>query len=329
MKLLMLGGTGFVGPAVVDEARARGWEVTVFNRGSVKPPPGVTALRGDRTADGGLDALADGVWDLVVDAWSGAPRAVLDAASLLAGRAARYVYVSSRSVYRWPMPAGLTEEGPVVECAPDAAGTDYARDKRGGELAAEAAFGKRALLARCGLILGPREDVGRLPWWLRRIARGGQVLAPGPRELPLQYVDARDLAAWLIDAAERGLDGPYDLVSPPGHATMGELLDACAEVTGSGAELRWAPPETVLAAGIEPWTQAPIWTPPGELHDALHQSDVSKAITAGLRCRPVAETVADTWAWLGTLEGTPPLRPGLPAPGIDGESEARALGALP
>jgi nucleoside-diphosphate-sugar epimerase len=298
-------------------------------------------LRGDRTAEGGLAALADGdgVWDVVVDAWSGAPRAVRDAARLLAGRAGRYVYVSSRSVYAWPMPAGLAEDGPVVESSPDAEHTEYAEDKRGGELAAEAAFGERsemgvppaegwgtALLARCGLILGPGEDVGRLPWWLERIARGGRVMAPGPRELPLQYVDVRDLAEWLLDAAERGLGGPYDVVSASGHATMGGLLDACVEATGSDAELCWTEPEAVLAAGIEPWTQAPVWTPPGsELHDALHRSDASKALAAGLRCRPVGETVADTWAWVEPLNGRSPRDPGLPPLGITPEAEARAL----
>ncbi len=328
MKLLMLGGTGFVGPAVVEAALARGVEVTVLNRGNRPPPPGTTALRGDRLAEDGLAALEDGAWDLVVDAWSRAPRAVRDAARLLAGRAGHYTYVSSRSVYAWPMRAGLDETGPVQEGSPDAGSTVYARDKRGGELAAEAAFGERALLVRCGLILGPGENVGRLPWWLERIARGGRVLAPGPRDLPLQYVDIRDLAEWLLDAAVRGLGGPYDLVSRSGHATMGELLDACVEATGSGAELCWAEPEAVLAAGVEPWNEAPVWIPPGETHDAMHRSDVTRALDTGLRCRPVAETVADTWAWLrgkAGPDGLQALPNGLPPVGIDPEKEATLL----
>ncbi|MGK5530019.1 NAD-dependent epimerase/dehydratase family protein [Streptomyces sp. URMC 129] len=330
MRLLVLGGTAFVGRAIVGEATARGWEVTVFNRGSAAPPPGVTALRGDRTADGGLAALAAGEWDLVVDTWSHAPVAVRDAARLLAGRARHLTYISSRSVYAWPMAAGLTEDGPLVDGSPDAGTTAYANDKRGGERAAVAAFGaERTLLVRCGLILGPHEDVGRLPWWLTRVARGGPVLAPGPRELPLQYVDARDLAIWTLDAAGRGLAGPYDLVSPSGHTTMGELLDTCVEVTGSGAELRWTAPEKILAAGIEPWTELPVWLPPGEAHDALHRSGVAKALAAGLRCRPVAATVADTWAWV-TSPGTGiPGRPERSPVGLDPEKEARALGVSP
>ncbi|QMU79375.1 NAD-dependent epimerase/dehydratase family protein [Streptacidiphilus sp. PB12-B1b] len=326
MRLLLLGGTEFVGRAVVDEGLARGWEVTAFNRGRQEQAPGATALRGDRTAADGLSALATGEWDVVVDTWSGAPSAVRDAARLLAGRAGHYVYVSSRSVYAFPAPAGLGEDGPLVDGSPDDGEVEYAEAKRGGELAAIAAFGERALLARAGLILGPRENVGRLPWWLRRIERGGPVLAPGPRGLPLQYVDARDLAAWVLDAAGRGLGGAYNVVSPPGHATMGELLESCVRVTGSGAELRWTDPEPILAAGVEPWTDLPVWIPPGELYDALHQGDVGKAVGAGLRCRPVAETVADTWRWLRESDAPPPApRHGRRPPGLEPEREAELL----
>ncbi|MGA5701947.1 reductase [Peterkaempfera bronchialis] len=327
MRLLVLGGTEFVGRAVTEEALARGWQVTVFNRGRHGVPDGVEALRGDRAAagEGGLAALERGTWDVVVDTWSGAPSAVRDAARLLAGRAGSYAYVSSRSVYSWPQAAGLTEDGPLVDASPDAGEVEYAQDKRGGELAAVAAFGERALLVRAGLILGPYENIGRLPWWLGRIARGGPVAAPGPRDLPLQYVDARDLAGWTLDAAARGLGGPYDMVSPSGHTTMGELLETCVRVTGSDAELRWIAPDAVLAAGIEPWTELPVWLPPGESHDALHRSDVSKAASAGLRCRPVTETVADTWEWL-RLGGQPRLRPGRAAVGLAPEKEALLLG---
>lgn len=330
MRLLVLGGTEFVGRAVVADATARGWDVTVFHRGRHAPPAGVRALHGDRAAEGGLAALEGReTWDVVVDTWTDAPRAVRDVARLLSARVERYVYVSSRSVYTYPLPAGSTEDGPLVEASPDDDGAvDYARAKRGGELAAVAAFGDRALLARAGLVLGPWENVGRLPWWLTRIARGGRVLAPGPLDLPLQYVDARDLAAFVLDAVAAGLGGPYNVVSPPGHTTMGGLLAECVRVTGSGAELCWTPPETVLAAGIEPWTQLPVWLPPGgEDYDALHCGDTSKALAAGLRCRPVARTVADTWAWLQAIGGSAPQRPDRPAVGLDPEAEAKVLGA--
>ncbi|MEU3848149.1 SDR family oxidoreductase [Streptomyces sp. NPDC029554] len=332
MRLLVLGGTEFAGRAVVDAALARGWEVTVFHRGRHEAPPGVRSLHGDRTAPGGLAALAGdpGAWDVVVDTWSAAPRAVRDAARLLRDRAGRYVYVSSCSVYAWAPPAGYGEDAPVVEGASgDAGQTDYAHDKRGGELAALDAFGPdRSVLVRAGLILGPYENVGRLPWWLARTVRGGPVLAPGPRELPLQYVDVRDLAEWILGAAEQGLSGPYNLIGPRGHATMGTLLDACARVTGGAAELRWTEPGVILEAGIEPWVQLPVWVPPGsDLHDALHGADVSRALAAGLRCRPVEETVADTWSWLCALGGVAPQRPDRTLKGLDPELEAKVLAA--
>ncbi|MFE0852683.1 SDR family oxidoreductase [Streptomyces mutabilis] len=328
MRLLVLGGTEFVGRAVVEAALGRSWEVTVLHRGRHAPPPGVRALHGDRTAPDGLAALADGTWDAVVDTWSAAPRAVRDSARLLRGRVGRYVYVSSCSVYAWAPPAGYTEDAPLVEGASaDAGQSDYARDKRGAELAVLDAFGAdRSVLVRAGLILGPYENVGRLPWWLNRVADGGPVLAPGPRDLPLQYIDVRDLADWILGAVRRELSGPYNLISPSGHATMGALLEACARVTAGAAELRWTDPETVLAAGIEPWTQLPVWTPPdSDLHEALHQADVSRALATGLSCRPVGDTVTDTWTWLRSIGGTAPRRPDRPPVGLDPETEAKAL----
>ncbi|MFF9347895.1 NAD-dependent epimerase/dehydratase family protein [Streptomyces sp. NPDC014734] len=300
MRLLLLGGTDFAGRSIAEAARDRGWDVTVLHRGEHPPPPGVTVLHGDRTAPDGLSALATGTWDAVVDTWSSAPRVVRDAARLLVGRVGRYAFVSSRSVYAWPIPAGLDEDGPLVAGDPDAEADDYAADKRGAELAVLREFGpERTLLLRAGLILGPRENCGRLPWWLDRISRGGPLLAPGPRDTPLQYIDARDLAIWTLDALEAGLHGPFNVVSPPGHTTMGDLLDACVAVTGSDTALVWTGPDTVAAAGVSPWSDLPIWWPPGgELHDALHRGDVTRALATGLACRPVTETVADTWTWL-------------------------------
>ncbi|WP_369214585.1 NAD-dependent epimerase/dehydratase family protein [Streptomyces flavofungini] len=327
MRLLMLGGTEFVGRAVTEAALARGWDVTVFHRGRHAAPEGARAVHGDRTAEDGLAGLAEGEWDVVVDTWSAAPRVVRASARLLAGRAKRYVYVSSASVYRYPGAAGSDEDYPVVDGDPDAEATAYAEDKRGGELAAVAGFGaERTVLARAGLILGPYENIGRLPWWLNRVARGGPVLAPGPRDSEIQYVDVRDLAEWVLDAGAAGLHGPYNLVSPLGRFTMGELLDACAEVAGPGASLRWTAPDVVLDAGIEQWTELPVWLAPGELHDTMHKTSSEKAILSGLRTRPVEETVRDTWTWLRSIGGTPPQRPDRPAVGLAPEKEAKALG---
>ncbi|TMR00424.1 NAD-dependent epimerase/dehydratase family protein [Actinomadura soli] len=323
----MLGGTEFAGRAISEGALARGWNVTVFHRGRHEPPQGVASLHGDRTTEDGLKALAtDEKWDAVVDTWSAAPSVVRDSARLLDGRVKRYVYISSRSVYVFPEPDALGEDAPVVAGSPDDGDdVDYAAAKRGAELAAIDVFGDRALLVRAGLILGPYENIGRLPWWLNRIAKGGKVLAPGPRDAGLQYIDVRDLAAWTLDAIEQGLGGPFDLVSPPDHTTMQELLEACIHTTDSDAELVWTPPETILEAGIEPWMDLPIWLPPGEDYDTLHRGNVAKALSTGLRCRTVQETVADTWEWLQSIGGRAPQRPDRPTVGLDAETEAKVL----
>jgi hypothetical protein len=217
---------------------------------------------------------------------------------VLADAADHCAYVSSRSVYRPPLPAGMHEDSPVLPAAPDAVDGDYGECKAGGESAAGTYFAGRLLVARVGLLLGPYEDVGRLPWWPARMARGGDVLAPGPPDLPLQYLDSRDAAAWLVTAAADQLTGVFNVVSAPGHTTMHELLTCCVEVTGNDATLRWTAPAAVLAAGVQPWSQLPIWVPPGHPLRAMHETDTSRARSAGLRCRPVRNTVADVWQWL-------------------------------
>jgi nucleoside-diphosphate-sugar epimerase len=331
MRLLVLGGTHHVGRAVVETALARGDDVTTLTRGASGPSAsGALALHADRTDPGMLRAaLGAASWDAVIDTWSGAPAVVGDAATLLKDRAGHYGYVSSRSVYRWPTPPGADESAPVVDGDPaDTGSEDYAAAKRGGELAAVEAFGNRALLARAGLILGPYEIVGRMPWWLGRIDRGGEVLAPGPPERPLQLIDCRDLAGWMLSAAGRGLGGTFNTVSQPGHATMASLLEAAIRVTGSGARLIWVSPEVIEAVGIEAWTELPIWLPPTGEAAGMHAGDVTAAYAAGLTCRPVEETIAATWQWI-QAEGYPPARPGRPGPGLDPEKERQVLGSLP
>lgn len=332
MRLLVLGGSGFVGRVVVEDAAARGWAVTTFNRGRRDPGPaaaGVESLHGDRLDPSSLAVLGGREWDAVVDTWSGAPQAVRDSARLLSGRVGTYAYVSSRSVYAPPVPPGADESAPVLASSPDAEDGDYGEQKSGGELAAQAAFGDRALIARAGLILGPHEDVGRLPWWLTRAARGGDMLAPGPRDLPIQYIDGRDLAAWLVSSVEAGTGGVFNAVSRPGHTTMGALLSSVVAVTGGAATLRWVDPPAILAAGVVPWNDLPVWIPPGHEFETLglHSADVSRAEAAGLRPRPVEETVADTWAWLRSIGGAAPQRPDRPAVGLDPAVEAAILAA--
>jgi len=323
MRLLVLGGTRFVGRAVVADALARGWEVTALNRGvSGALPAGTRALQADRTSPAALEAaLGDATWDVVVDTWAGAPAVARHCAQLLRGRTSRFGYISSLSVYVWG--AHRDESSPVVAGSPDATDGDYAASKRGAELAVLESF-PDAVLARAGLILGPHEDIGRLPWWLGRIARGGRVVAPGRPDRPLQYVDARDLARWLLDGLSDGLAGPVDVVSRSGHATTRSLLQACVDVTASGAELVWVDEATLAAAGAEPWTHLPCWVPETGEWAGFLESDTSLAAATGLVCRPVTDTVADTWAWL-KAEGRPAQRPDRATHGLPAEIEAALL----
>ncbi|MGB8650357.1 MAG: NAD-dependent epimerase/dehydratase family protein [Mycobacteriales bacterium] len=325
MRLLVLGGTRFVGRAVVQDGLARGWEVTTLNRGITGAlPPGVTQLRADRTDPAALaEALRGKEFDLAVDTWSLAPRVVRDAARQLAVSVGRFGYVSSISAYTDGRPRGGDESWPTVDASPDADRTDYPADKRGGEMAALASF-PDALVGRPGLILGPHEDIGRLPWWLDRASRGGRLVAPGRPGRPIQYVDARDLAAWLLDGLEDGLRGAFDLVCPSGHTTTRSLLEAVVATTGGVAELVWVDQEEVLAGGAQPWVQLPCWVPEGGEFEGFMESDTSAAIATGLRSRPVEETVRDTWSWL-QRDGLPVQREDRPRHGLPETLERELL----
>jgi len=308
-RLLVLGGTRHVGRCVVENAVARGWQVTTVNRGTASlEPSGAWTLRADRLRPGDLErALAGhGPWDLVVDTWSGAPEPVVDSAALLAERADVYAYVSSVSVYAWPWPFGIDEQHPTVDVTAGVDDGDYAVCKRRSELAVIDRFGdSRCLLARAGLIVGPYEQVGRLPWWLRLVAGGGRIPAPGPPERPVQWIDGRDLADWLLSAAAGDGRGAVNTVGPAGMTTIGAVLQAAVDATGSDAVLDWLTPQQVADIGIEPWSELPIWTPPeGELA-SIHAIDTTRVQAMGLTCRPAEQTVADTWAWLKE-EGYPP-----------------------
>ncbi|WCB94140.1 hypothetical protein DSM104299_02868 [Baekduia alba] len=330
MRLLVLGGSSFVGRALVEDGVARGWDVTTFNRGrGAWAHPDVERLIGDREDAASLGVLDGREFDVVADTWSGAARAARDAAAVLRDRVGRYAYISSCSVYAPPPPMGVAEADPTVAAAADDGHVDdYAQRKRGSELAITEAFGDRALLLRPGLILGPHEDVGRLPWWLLRLARGGEVLAPGPADQPLQLIDARDLATFALDAADAGLGGAYNTVSRRGHATMRSLLEAGVAATGGAARLTWVTPAVIAQQGIEPWSELPIWLPPDHEYAAMHAADVERAHAAGLRTRPVRDTVRDTWAWLRALAGAPPQRDDIPPHGLDPERERAALSAM-
>jgi 2'-hydroxyisoflavone reductase len=316
-RALVLGGTSFVGPALVDAARSNGWDVTVANRGSVPlHRQDVTFIECDRTDVASLAQLATaGPWDLVFDAWAGEARVVSQTVEALADVTGRWGYVSTRSVYAGQTPLGADESAAVVDADPDAGPVEYSRDKRGGELALERTLGpERVVHARAGLILGPKENIGRLTWWLQRVARGGRMVVPAPPDVAWQYIDARDLAELLVRITADGVHGPVDTVSPPGHVTTASLVEACKQVTGSTPELHWVQPDVLSAHGITAWGNVPGWIPPGQSRDWMHGSDVSRALSLGMVCRPILQTAQDQWDWMNTLAGgamAAPMREGL------------------
>jgi 2'-hydroxyisoflavone reductase len=329
MRFLILGGTHFAGRAIAEAAVADGIEVTTLNRGRSPLAGPVRTLVADRADPAALRAaLGSTEWDAVIDTWSWAPSVVADACAALAGRTGHFGYVSTISVYRDPIPPGAGEDTPTVEADPDDGGDvegvlGYQKAKRGAELAVLRAFGDAALLARPGLILGRYENVGRLPYWLRRISRGGRVLAPGGPDCPVQYVDVRDMASWMIEMAKRRAGGVYNVVDQPGASTLGQFLTSACEVTGSGAELVWVPEEVIMAEGIEPWTELPLWVPRNQEETV----DVSAVFGAGFTARTPRETVADAWAWLQAA-GDPQRRPDRPRTGLDPEKEEAVLARL-
>ena len=338
MQLLVIGGTSFLGRAVVADALARGYDVTTFNRGrSGADADGVRALRGDRAVDADLDQLDGLRFDGVVDTCGFVPAVVGKGLRRLAGSGAHYVFVSSLSASaQWPAARAL-DAGPGHDCPADAGPDDgdYGVLKAGCERAVTQAFGARSLNVRSGLLIGPHENVGRLPWWLGRIARGGKVLAPGDPDVPMQLVDARDLAAFLLGAIETGLGGTLNATGPAGNATMGSWLGDCVEavrsrpVDGSDptdARLTWVADAVLLAEGVEPWTELPLWMPPGQDADYAWRAETAAAEAGGLRARPVRETVRDTWDWLASGGAPGPRRAsGLPDHGIDPDKESRIL----
>jgi len=293
VRILVLGGTVFLGRHVAAAALERGHELTLFTRGlhGAELFPEVERLRGDRASD--LSALASGEWDAVIDTSGYRARDVAASSELLADRAGHVVFVSSCNVYpAWPAEP-VDEDSPVWETEED----DYGQQKAASERAAEAAMPGRVARVRAGLIAGPHDNVFRLPWWVRRIGQGGRVPAPGDPGRPVQIVDARDLAAWMLSLAEDRVAGAFNATAPAGRATMGDVLGAAVAATGADAALEWVPDERLQAVGVEPWIELPLWLPHAEF-PGTWAVGTTRAQGAGLRCRPVAGTVADVWTWL-------------------------------
>jgi len=297
MRLLLLGGPMFLGRAIADTAVERGHELTFFNRGQTNPElyPEVERLRGDRDAE--LDALAGREWDAVVDTSGYLPRVVRKSAEALSGGVGRYCFVSSISVY-------ADFSGPVDESSPVGTLDDETVEEMGDEhenygplkalceRVVQEVFGERALVVRPGLIVGPHDPTGRFTYWPHRVTRGGEVLAPGPPERPVQFIDVRDLGGWIVRLLEDDRGGVFNTTSE--GVAWGDLLD--------DAEVTWVDDAFLLEHGVGEWMELSLWIAAPDWA-GLHQADVSRAIAAGLRCRPVEETMRDTLLLATPVEG--------------------------
>src|SRR5438067_118802 len=290
MRLLVLGGTRFLGRAFVEAAAARGHELTLFNRGRTNPElfPEAEKIRGDREQD--LSALEGRSWDAVVDVATFLSRVVRLSVAALVDTCDLYVYVSSISVYasfeRPPVEgAALAETDSTEETI-----ENYGAFKAQCERIVEDAFGERALIVRPGLIVGPHDPTDRFTYWPRRVAEGGEVLAPGSPDDPVQFVDVRDLGAWILHMVEAQGNGVFNATGPP--LPFGRFLHETRDALDSDATFTWIPTPTLLEAGVEPWTELPLWLPSDAR--AMQEADVSRAVATGLTFRPVAETVPDT-----------------------------------
>ncbi|WP_042452807.1 NAD-dependent epimerase/dehydratase family protein [Streptacidiphilus jiangxiensis] len=311
MRLLVIGGSVFVGRAFAEEGVRRGWEVTVFNRGRTQDDPaGVRSLRGDRTDEADLAALAAaGPYDAVVDVCGYVPTEVARSAAALAQSADAYLFVSTINVYP-DYPALPTDEssrrhGGRADAGPGEG--DYGWLKDGCEQAVRAAFPGRVVVLQPGMIVGPHDRARRTTAWLRRAARGGRMAVPGTADRALRLIDVRDLAAFGLDllaGAPRDAVEDYLLPGAPDNGTWGDYLAACVAATGARAELTYVDDSLFVDHDVEPWTEVPLWLPAGrEEFVATWDASCAKALAAGLRCRPLATSVHETAAWLFTPGG--------------------------
>jgi len=331
MNVLVLGGTVFLGRAVVSEARALGADVTIFNRGQSAPPPdGVHQVTGDRTAAADLDQLAGRHFDVVVDTSGYVPADVARSAALLAPTCGHYAFVSTVNVYPgWP-DASDYHDGGVHVGDPDATRADvpdaldesasYGWLKAGCELAVTRTFGaEHTSVLRGGCIVGPHDSaVGRLAWWIARVARGGEVLVPGSPDDPMSLIDARDLARFALLARA----GTFEATGPSDRHTRDELMQVARAVTGSGVRFTYVGDEWLATQDVEEWTEVPLWV---SRAPSMFKHDTAGAERAGLTWRPLRDTVADTWAWQQGVPGG--WRAGARTPGLAPERETELLAA--
>jgi 2'-hydroxyisoflavone reductase len=316
MRLLILGGTVFLGRAVVEAALQRGHQVTLFNRGKSNPGvyPQVEKLVGDR--GGTLSELQGRRWDAVIDTCGYVPRLVRNSAEYLAGAVDHYIFISTLSVYASFADPGINENAPVGALSDptieEVNGDTYGPLKALCEQAVLTAMPGRALVLRPGLIVGPFDPTDRFTYWPRRVARGGAVLAPGRPERTVQFIDVRDLAEWTLRMVEAGSTGIYNADGPAQPCSMGELLAVSKEVSGSDAVFNWVTESFLLEQKVGEWMEMPLWVPESQPENAgFFAFDCSEAFSAGLTFRPLAETVRATLEWDATLPADRALKAGI------------------
>jgi 2'-hydroxyisoflavone reductase len=307
MNVLILGGTVFLGRHLVAELLARGHRVTTFNRGThdVDAALPITTIRGDRTVAADLARIPTDGWDAVIDPSSDVPH-VVEAAARQLRSAGRYVYISSVSAYDLGQ-TQIDEQARLFtrhDGDPDA-DEAYGWRKATSEARAAAIFGARTTLIRPGLIVGPFDPTDRFTYWPQRLARGGDVLVPGPPDRAIQFIDVRDVAAFIVRTIEADLGGAYNVTSPPGAISMRDLIDACRDDVSALPIVHWVDAEFVVEHGCTGWIDLPLWVPPDSPYArALFAADTGRATAAGLRLRPLADTVRATREWCARSERT-------------------------
>jgi 2'-hydroxyisoflavone reductase len=329
MRILIIGGTRFLGRHLVDAALARNHEVTLFNRGKSNPDlfPELETILGDRETEVSKLQQADRHWDTVIDVAGYLPRIVRLSADVLKSNVGRYVYISSISVYSNFSKVSINESHPAGkiddEATEEITEETYGPLKALCERAVQEIYGERALIIRPGLIVGPHDPTDRFTYWPLRVARGGEVLAPQKPEAPIQIIDVRDLSDFVVKLIEEHASGIYNATGPDYELTIGKLLDVSRQWTGSNANIHWASVEFLNQHKVQAWSDMPTWIPDDEEGVGFSRVNVSKAIAGGLKFRPLEQTVRDTLAWAQRRPANHEWRAGLTA-----EREADVLADL-